>query len=106
MKTYTNFDSWKMMAHNISLGGLKYKDQQYNLDDKIQQLELLNQLISDKVIGFWNDIEGDLDSENLEKMYFKFLSRELENYNFKMNGNPNKMQYFTVLANLKQKSLL
>ena len=101
MKTYTNFDSWKMMIHHISLGWLNYKGHNYNLDDKEHQLMLLNQLLNDKVIGFWNDINEVLDYNNLDKLYFKFSIQELENFNFKMDGNPNKMQYFTILINFK-----
>jgi len=102
MRIYTNFDSWKIMAHKIPLGWISYKGKEYNLDEKNNQIEILNKLINDELINFWEKDEKNLSFKNLNKFYFKFLTKELEKFNFKLDGTPNRMQYFTVLLNLKR----
>ena len=102
MRIYTNFDSWKMMAHNIPLGWINYKDENYNLDEKSSQIKLLNELISDEAINLWDKDNNDFTFNELEKMHFKFLTEDLKKYNYKVDGSHNKMQFITVLLNLRE----
>lgn len=102
MRKYTNFDSWKMKVHNIPLGCVSYKNKEYNLDDRLDQQAILFRLIKDYVITFDDSKTENYNFNHIDGLFFKFRGDKYQNFNVKKDGKPNRMQYLTILANLKQ----
>lgn len=105
MRIFTNFDIWNISKHRIKLGKVIYGYNKWNLDEPNQQLKLIEHLIRDNVIQSLDKSINGVSLKNIAKYHFKFALDEIYIYNQKLDGSQNRMQYLTVIANLKQTNL-
>lgn len=101
MRIYTNYDIWKMSCHKIKYGILEYKDHLWNLDYKIHQFNLINQLLKDGIAKIIDSSCAKLTVKNLHEFHFEFTHQPLKELNIKNSGGKNKMQYLTLIINFK-----
>lgn len=102
MRIYTNHDIWKMSCHRIKFGTLEYKDNLWDLDDNTDRLKLIELLIVTSLIKIIDDTETLNYKNEPENVHYLFLNDKLKIFNTKQNGLINKMQYLTILRNLKK----
>lgn len=102
MRIYTNYDIWKMSCHKIKYGTLKYKGNLWDLDDNTDRLKLIESLLLRGLIKIIDDTETLNYKNQPANVHFLFLNDKLKIFNTKQNGLINKMQYLTILRNLKE----